>query len=66
MFNVSFQRTSTERAGDSTISIRSMSYNVPGHGDRLKAHRKRVQRDYFDSGLHYKEMHNAQGGGINA
>ena len=29
-------------------SIRPMSYNIPGHEDRLKAHCERVQREYFD------------------
>ncbi len=33
------------------------SFNIPGHEDRLKAHCKRVQREYFDSGLYYRDMH---------
>ena len=49
----------TERI-DVANPIRSMSYNVPGHGNRVEAHCKRVQREYFDSGLHYKETHKAQ------
>lgn len=37
--------------------IRSMSYNVPGHRGRLEDHCERVQREYFESGLFYKETH---------
>ena len=64
MLNATFLKTHTDRA-DVNKSIRSMSYNVPGHRGRLKAHCERVQRDYFDSGLFYAEMHQAQGGSVN-
>lgn len=49
------KKLKTERI-DSISSIRPMSYNVPGHEVRMQAHCERVQREYFDSGLHKKEM----------
>lgn len=42
--DITFERTQRERGGDSTVSIRSMSYNIPGHGSRLKALRIRIHR----------------------
>ncbi len=60
MLNITFEKTHLERIGDTNNTIRSMSYNCPGHQDRLEAHSERVQRDYFDSGLYYRETHKAQ------
>ena len=55
MFNPNFFRTSTERTGDNN---RPWAFNhSQEHKDRVKAHCKRVQRDYFDSGLFYAETH---------
>ena len=62
MFDPNFYRTSTERTGDNN---RPWAFNhSQEHKDRVKAHCKRVQRDYFDSGLFYEEIHKAQGGGV--
>jgi hypothetical protein len=47
-------RLQTERI-DFVTSIRPMSYNVPGHYERMRNHCKRVKMEYFDSGLHKKE-----------
>lgn len=47
---------------DVVRSIRPMSCNVPGHEGRMVAHCQRVQIDYFDSGLHHKDMHGSQVG----
>ena len=33
---------------DIVKGIRSMSYNMPGHEERMKAHCTRVEREYFD------------------
>ena len=55
MFDLDFQRTSTERTGDNQ---RPWAFNhSQEHYERVDAHCKRVQRDYFDSGLFYKETH---------
>ena len=55
MFDPNFFRTSEERTGDSQ---RPFQFNhSQEHKDRVKAHCKRVQREYFDSGLHRKETH---------
>ena len=58
MLNITFEPTHTART-DVNNPIKS-SFNVPGHQDRVEAHCKRVQREYFDSGLHYRETHKAQ------
>ena len=58
-------RLSEARIDTAPVTVRPMSYNVLGHQARLKAHCKRVQREYFDSGLFYDEMHQAQGGSVN-
>ena len=60
--DIQFYRTTTER----TDAYRQVKYNdTPKHKERIDAHCKRVQRDYFDSGLFYEETHKAQGGGVN-
>ena len=55
MFDPNFYRTSEERIGDNNRPF--VHNHSQEHKDRVKAHCKRVQRDYFDSGLHYAEMH---------
>ena len=51
--NIQFQRTSEERTGDNG---RPFIFNhSQEHKDRVKAHCKRVQRDYFDSGVYKLE-----------
>lgn len=63
MFDKELLRTQTERTGD---SARPFQFNrTQAHEDRVKAHCERVQREYFDSGLFYDEMHQAQGGSVN-
>lgn len=60
MFDIELTRTQTERTGD---SARPFQFNrTQGHEERVEAYCKRVQREYFDSGLCYDEMHQAQGG----
>ena len=55
MFDPNFFSTSTERTGDNQ---RPWAFNhIQEHKDRVKAHCKRVQGDYFDSGLYSKETH---------
>ena len=55
MFDLDFQRTSTERTGDNN---RPWAFNhSQEHKDRVVAYCKQVQREYFDSGLHHKETH---------
>ena len=55
MFNIALQRTQTERTGD---SVHPFHFNhTQEHQKRVEAHRKRVQEEYFDSGLYHKEMH---------
>ena len=54
------ERTHLERT-DVNATIRR-SIDIPGHEDRIKGHCERVQREYFDSGLFYDEMYQAQGG----
>ncbi|HDY88136.1 MAG TPA: hypothetical protein ENH82_08500 [bacterium] len=62
MLNITFERTQTER----TDVHRQVQFSrEPEHEARIVAHCKRVQREYFDSGLHYREMHQAHFGGIN-
>ena len=51
--NIQFQRTSEERTGDSQ---RPFQFNHSlEHMGRVEAHRLRVQRDYFDSGVYKLE-----------
>ena len=53
MFDPNFYRTSEERTADNN---RPWAFNhSQEHKDRVDAHRKRVQRDYFDSVLHHAE-----------
>lgn len=47
----------TKERIDIIKGIRPMSYNMPGHEERMKEHCKRVQEEYFNSGLHEKELH---------
>ena len=58
-FNPQLERTHTARI-DVERTIRSMSCNVPGHNKRLNDHCERVRREYFDSGLHHRDMHPAE------
>ncbi len=44
------KRQQTERI-DTVEPIRSMSYNIPGNEDRIKAHCERIQEEYFNKGL---------------
>ena len=52
------ERTHLERADVNKTIVRSI--DIPGHEDRIKGHCERVQREYFDSGLHYRETHSAE------
>lgn len=62
MFDITFERTQKERTGDTD---RPFQFNrTAEHEERVDAHCARVRREYFDSGLYYDEMHQAQGGGI--
>ena len=40
---------------DAYNPIRNMGCNVPGHEARMKAEAAKVQREYFETGLHKKE-----------
>jgi hypothetical protein len=58
MFDIELARTQTERTGD---SAHPFQFNrSQAHEERVKAHCERVQREYFDSGLYYKETHKAE------
>lgn len=48
-------RTHTERTDVNKTVKRSI--DIPGHEERIVAHCARVQREYFDSGVFYKETH---------
>ncbi len=55
---ITLSRTQTERTGDRG---RPFQFNrSEAHQDRVEAHCKRVQREYFDSGLYHKEMRPAE------
>lgn len=55
---IALERTQTERTGDNS---RPFQFNhTQEHMERVEAHRKRVQREYFDSGLYHKETHPAE------
>ena len=55
---MSKNRLLEERIDTGPRPIRSMSSNIPGHEERMKAHCVRVQKKYFDSGLHKREYKN--------
>ena len=55
MINITFEPTHIGRT-DANKSIKR-SIDIPGHGDRLIGHCERVQREYFDSGLHKLDTH---------
>lgn len=53
MLNITFDRTQTERTGDSN---RPFQFNrTEEHRERVEAHCKRVREEYFDSGLQVEE-----------
>ena len=55
---IGLEKTQTERTGDRG---RPFQFNhSEAHQDRVEAHCKRVQREYFNSGLHYLETHPAE------
>ena len=58
MLNITFERTKTERTDQNKTIQRSI--DIPSHEDRIVAHCKRVQREYFDSGLYHRETHPAE------
>ncbi len=58
MLNITFEKTCIDRT-DANKAIKR-SIDIPGHEDRIEAHRERVQREYFDSRLYYKETHPAE------
>ena len=47
------RKLSNERI-DQVSAISSMSYNVPGNEERIKAACERIQREYFDKGLNHR------------
>lgn len=51
-----------EERVDISQPIRSMSYNMPSHEERMVEHCERVEREYFTSGLQHKDMHGSQVG----
>lgn len=56
-FDPHFQRTQIEREDSSGITIHNESNKLPGHEERMDAHCARIKGDYFDTGLHYLDMH---------
>ncbi len=58
MLNITLERTQIERI-DANRTL-THEENTVEHLGRVEAHRLRVQREYFDSGLHYLEQHPAQ------
>jgi len=40
---------------DANRTLDTHGHNVPGHEDRMKAEAAKVQREYFETGLHKKE-----------
>ncbi len=58
MLNITFEKTHIERTGD--ISHPFQFNRSQEHQERVDAHCARVQREYFDSGLYYRETHKAQ------
>ena len=41
-------RLQTERIDVAPFTVKPMSHNVPGYAQRMKAHRRRVQKEYLD------------------
>ena len=58
MFDIELALTQTERTGD---DAHPFQFNhTQEHQKRVDAHCERVQREYFDTGLHYLEQHPAR------
>lgn len=60
MFDISLLKTKHERIDQKGVRITNESNKLPGHQERMEAHCERVQREYFDSGLHNKDRWNIE------